>query len=133
MELGPAMPDRWRIVQALGYKEQIWNPYEGHNPLKGDLPIWGDDWFFSITAVSDTLVEPRRFPVPVGVATTDRPASLDLITEGESTILNQQLLTEFVLYQGDTTFRPIWLSPQSIIKSKSDSISDATVLSVTKA
>jgi hypothetical protein len=106
MELGPAMPDRWRIVQALGYKEQIWNPYEGHNPIKGDLPIWGDDWFFSITAVSDTLVEPRRFPVPVGVATTDRPASLDLITEGESTILNQQLLTEFVLYQGDTTFRP---------------------------
>ena len=91
MELGPAMPDRWVIVQALGYKEQIWNPYEGHNPIKGDLPIWGDDWFFSITAVSDTLVEPRRFPVPVGVATTDRPASLDLITEGESTILNQQL------------------------------------------
>ena len=44
--------------------------------------------------------------MPVGVATTDRPASLDLITEGESTILNQQLLTEFVLYQGDTTFRP---------------------------
>ena len=47
MELGPAMLDRWRIVQALGYKEQIWNPYEGHNPLKGDLPIWGEDWFFS--------------------------------------------------------------------------------------
>lgn len=48
MELGPAMPDRWRIVQALGYREQIWNPYEGHNPLKGDLPIWGEDWFFSL-------------------------------------------------------------------------------------
>ena len=65
---GPAIPDRWRIVQALGYEEQIRNPYEGHNPIKGDLPIWGEDWFFSVTAISDTIVEPRRFPVPVGIA-----------------------------------------------------------------
>ncbi len=100
------MPDRWRIVQALGYEEQLWNPYDGHNPIKGDVPMWGEDWFFSLTAVSDTLVEHRRLPVPVGVSTTAGPESLDLITEGRSTILNQQLLTEFVLYKGDTTFRP---------------------------
>ena len=69
LEDGPAIPDRWRIVQTLGYKEQI-QPYAAHNLLKGDLPVFGKDWFFSITGVSDSLVEPRRFPLPVGVATT---------------------------------------------------------------
>lgn len=106
IELGPAVPDRWRIVQALGYKEQILNPYAAHNPLKGDLPIWGDDWFFSLTAISDTLIEPRRFPLPVGVATTLDPGRYDLISESRSLILNQQILTEFVVYKGDTTFKP---------------------------
>jgi hypothetical protein len=106
LENGPAVPDRWRIVQALGYKEQILNPYAAHNPLKGDLPVFGKDWFFSLTGVSDSLVEPRRFPLPVGVATTNRAGDYDLITEGRSLILNQQLLTEFVLYKGNTTFKP---------------------------
>jgi len=106
IELGPAVPDRWRIVQALGYKEQILNPYAAHNPLKGDLPIWGDDWFFSLTAISDTLIEPRRFPLPVGVATTLDPGRYDLISESRSLILNQQILAEFVVYKGDTTFKP---------------------------
>ena len=106
MDLGPAIPDRWRIVQALGYEEQILNPYAAHNPLKGDLPIWGEDWFFSVTAISDTIVEPRRFPVPVGIASTARPGSQDLIGRGKSTVMATTLLTEFVLYKGNTTFKP---------------------------
>ena len=62
LEDGPAIPDRWRIVQTLGYKEQILNPYAAHNPLKGDLPVFGKDWFFSVTGVSDSLVDPGDFP-----------------------------------------------------------------------
>ena len=106
IELGPAVPDRWRIVQSLGYKEQTLNPYDGHNPLKGDLPVFGEDWFFSITAISDTLIEPRRFALPVGIATTVAPNQYDLVSESKSLILNQQVLTEFVLYKGNTTFKP---------------------------
>jgi len=106
IELGPTVPDRWRIVQALGYEEQWLNPYRGHNPLKGDLPVYGDDWFFSLTAISDTLIEPRRFPLPVGIATTLEPGRYDIISESRSLILNQQLVTEFVFYKGDTTFKP---------------------------
>lgn len=107
IELGPAVPDRWRIVQALGYQEQILDPYAGHNPLKGDLPVFGEDWFFAITAISDTIVEPRTFPIPVGNATTVRPDGLDLVADGgDGYLFAQTLLTEFVLYQGDTTFRP---------------------------
>ncbi len=106
IEIGPAVPDRWRIVQALGYREQIIDPYAGHNPLKGDLPVFGDDWFFSITALSDTIIEPRRFPIPIGNATTSRPDGLDLVADGDGFVFAQTVLTEFVLYQGDTTFRP---------------------------
>ena len=101
-----AVPDRWRIVQSLGYREQIHDPYAAHNPLKGDLPVWGEDWFISVTAISDSLIEPRRFPLPVGIATTNQSGALDLVSEAKSLILNQQFLTEFVIYKGDTTFKP---------------------------
>ncbi len=37
------------------------------------LGLAGHDWFFVVGAVSDTVVEPRTFPIPVGVQTTDRP------------------------------------------------------------
>lgn len=104
--LGPAVPDRWRIVQAVGVEANLWDPYNGQNVLKGDMPMWGDDWFYSIIAISDTIIEPRRFPVPVGVATTSRAGSLDTIGEGEFTILAENLIIENVIYKGDTVFRP---------------------------
>ena len=106
LDLGPAVPDRWRIVQQVGVKSNLWDPYNGQNPLKGDMPVWGDDWFYSIIAISDTVVEPRRFPIPVGNATTARANSLDTIGSGETTILAQNLIIENVFYKGDTVFRP---------------------------
>ncbi|MGJ8693600.1 MAG: hypothetical protein ACSHW0_14125 [Thalassotalea sp.] len=106
IELGPMVPDRWRIVEALGVETDLWNPYDGHNPIKGDMPIWGDDWFYSLIAISDTVVEPRNIPLPVGNATTTRPDSLDTIGHGDSTIFSQTLIFEHVIYQGDTVFRP---------------------------
>ena len=104
--LGPAVPDRWRIVQQVGVKSNLWDPYNAQNSLKGDMPVWGDDWFYSIIAISDTVVEPRRFPIPVGGATTARVNSLDTIGSGETTILAQNLIIENVFYKGNTVFRP---------------------------
>jgi len=93
------VPDRWRIMQSLcpakGGDESIYtlfgalrnnchstlNPYN-QNVLKGDKPIpadkkpgflKGDDWFFVANLISDTVFEPRSFPIPVGVQTTERP------------------------------------------------------------
>lgn len=106
LDLGAPVPDRWRIVEAIGITTNLWDPYSGHNPLKGDLPMWGDDWFYSLIAISDTVIEPRRFPIPVGGATTARAGSLDTIGDGETTILSQNLIIENVLYKGDTVFRP---------------------------
>lgn len=105
-ELGPPVPDRWRIVEAVGIKTNLWDPYGGHNPLKGDLPMWGEDWFYTIIAISDSIVEPRRFPVPVGGVTTLRAGSLDTIGRGETTILATNLIFENVIYKGNTVFRP---------------------------
>ncbi len=35
------MPDRWRIVDTLGYKERWWDPYN-RNVLKADKPVAGE-------------------------------------------------------------------------------------------
>lgn len=106
VDFGPAVPDRWRIVETIGITTNLWDPYNAHNPLKGDMPVWGKDWFYSIIGISDTIVEPRRFPIPVGNATTSRSGSLDTIGAGETLIMAQSLILENVFYKGDTIFRP---------------------------
>ena len=106
ISLGPPIPDRWRIVRAVGVESNLWDPYNGQNVLKGDVPAWGKDWFYSVIAISDTIVEPRRFPIPVGVSTTARSDSLDTIGLGDTTILAQTFIIENVVYKGNTTFKP---------------------------
>ncbi len=105
LDLGPPVPDRWRIMDAF-YKENLLDPYANNNVLKGDKPIFGTDWFFSVLAVSDTVLEPRRFPVPVGNATTADTGALNTVGDGDQFVFNQNLILEFVLLQGDTVFRP---------------------------
>lgn len=102
----PPVPDRWRIVDTLGYKTNLWDPYHGNNPLKADKPVFGEDWFFNLGVISDTVISPRRFPVPVGNATTSRPGSLDTQGDGELMVYNENLIVEMVLYKGNTVFRP---------------------------
>ena len=106
ISLGPPIPDRWRIVRAVGVEPNWWDPYNGQNVLKGDVTGWGKDWFYSIIAISDTIAEPRRFPIPVGVSTTARSDSLDTIGLGDTTILAQTFIIENVVYKGNTTFKP---------------------------
>jgi hypothetical protein len=101
-----AYPDRWRLVSLLGYPEDLTNPWRGNNWLKGDRPTFGEDWFASLTGISDTIVEPRRFPVPVGGPVTQDPGQLDTIGDGEQLVLSETLLMEGVLYKGDTVFMP---------------------------
>ena len=100
------VPDRWRLSESLGlaHKERFFDPYN-QNTYKGDRPLCvpseeekerrakagltkchtprllglkSEDWFLVLGATSDTVVEPRSFPIPVGVQTTERPGSLDV-------------------------------------------------------
>ncbi|MCW6529025.1 hypothetical protein NED98_02090 [Sphingomonas sp. MMSM20] len=110
------VPDRWRLIESLGLVKERWfDPYR-QNRLKGDrpidrdkvkwLPIKGDDWFFVANAVSDTVIEPRTFPIPVGVQTTQRPGSNDVFGRDTSLVLSQTFIAGVSLVKGATAFKP---------------------------
>jgi hypothetical protein len=98
-------PDRWRIMQGLGARAPWYDPYN-QNELKGDLPIRSPDWFVNLGAISDTLLEARRLPTPVGPQSTDRPGSVDVFGRGKQSTLVETLIVSMSLLKGDTTFRP---------------------------
>jgi hypothetical protein len=98
------MPDRWRIVDALGYRSNLLDPYN-RNPLKADKPFHGD-WFFNASVLSDSTYEYRNLVSAVGSASTERAGSNDVFGHAGGYALSENLATDLVLYEGDTTFRP---------------------------
>ncbi len=127
------VPDRWRLIQSLGLvKEDALDPYN-QNTYKGDRPLCiptgqeqerrrheglpkcrtpkllgltGEDWFFSINAASDTVIEPRSFPIPVGNQSTSRPDSNDVFGRPYSNVLSQTFIFGASLTKGYTAFKP---------------------------
>lgn len=120
------IPDRWRLVTALCPDKNFvglqavchsrFDPYH-QNPLKADvpiqldkkpffLPITGDDWFFGINAISDTVVEPRSFPTPVADQTSSYPGAIDTFGRDRSLVLAQTGLFGFGLTKGSTAYKP---------------------------
>lgn len=110
------LPDRWRLIESLGLvRENLFDPYN-QNTYKGDrpinrakvpwLPITGDDWFFVANLISDTVYEPRSFPIPVGVQTTERPDRNDVFGDTFSQVFSQTFLAGFALLKGSTTYMP---------------------------
>jgi len=128
------VPDRWRIMQTLcpdkskrndiseygifgGLRHtcrSTLNPY-AQNVLKGDKPIpedkkpsflKGDDWFFVVNAISDTIIEPRSFPIPVGVQTTERTNNIDVFGRSGSEVYAQTFITGVALIKGSTAYKP---------------------------
>ncbi|WP_144037802.1 hypothetical protein [Sphingopyxis sp. KK2] len=127
------VPDRWRLIESLGVVKERWfDPYH-QNTYKGDraicipsaeeqelreragearcktpkfLGLKGDDWFFIANLVSDTVFEPRTFPIPVGVQTTSRPGSLDVFGKNRSFVAAQTFIAGVALIKGSTAFKP---------------------------
>jgi hypothetical protein len=99
------VPDRWRIMESLGFRHSLLDPYN-QNVLKADKPIRGNDHFFNLSLISDSLVEPRSIPTPVGPQGTGDPGSLDLFGDIDQTILAQNAIVSLDYYIGDTTFKP---------------------------
>jgi hypothetical protein len=110
------IPDRWRLIQGLGLvEEDILDPYN-QNTYKGDrpinrakvpwLPIKEDDWFFVANLISDTVYEPRTFPIPVGIQTTEDPDRLDVFGNDFSNVLSQTFIGGFALLKGSTAYKP---------------------------
>ena len=127
------VPDRWRLIETLGVVKERWfDPYN-QNTLKGDRPLCiptpeeqakrreegrpkcrtprflgldEDEWFFVVNAISDTVVEPRTFPIPVGVQTTAEPGSNDVFGRNDSLVLSQSFIAGVALVKGSTAYMP---------------------------
>lgn len=99
------VPDRWRIMEALGLNSPWYDPYN-QNVLKGDKPFHGDDWFFSFTGISDTLIEPRGIATPVGPQSGSDTGSNDVLGDTDQVIAAQTVIASVLLYKGDTAFKP---------------------------
>lgn len=116
------IPDRWRLIDAVTdiegnpvIRESLLDPYN-QNTYKGDrpinrekvpwLPIKGDDWFFVVNAISDTVYEPRTFPIPVGIQTTEDPDRLDVFGDDFSTVFSQTFIIGAALLKGSTAYKP---------------------------
>ena len=128
-----AIPDRWRLAQTLGLVNQRWwDPYN-QNTLKGDRPLClptdeeqarrraagiprcatprflgldEPDWFFVASAISDTVIEPRSFPIPGGVQTTGNADENDVFGRDNSIVGAQTFIFSAALIKGSTTFSP---------------------------
>lgn len=99
------VPGRWRIMETLGFKFPWYDPYN-QNILKGDLPIDNKDHFLVFTGISETIVQPRSIPTPVGPQSTGRPGELDVFGHVNQLIFKQNFITSIDYYHGDTTFKP---------------------------
>ncbi|PZQ57950.1 MAG: hypothetical protein DI570_18940, partial [Phenylobacterium zucineum] len=101
------VPDRWRLAGALGVTKPRWYDPYNQNFWKGDIPIKGThDWFFAFSGISDTVIEPRSFPIPVGVQTTSRPGSIDVFGKDTSLVLAQTVIAAASFIKGSTAYKP---------------------------
>jgi hypothetical protein len=127
------VPDRWRLIETLGIVRERWYDPYNQNTYKGDRPIcirsaeldarraaegrprcrtptWlnlkTDEWFFPISVISDTVIEPRSFPIPVGVQTTERPDSNDVFGKNDSLVVAQTFILSASLLKGSTAYKP---------------------------
>lgn len=128
------VPERWRLSETLGVarRERFFDPYN-QNTYKGDRPLCiatdeeqerrakegepkcrtpkilglkSHDWFLNLGLTSDTVIEPRSFPTPVGVQTTDRPGSNDVFGRSHSEAAVQTFIFSASLIKGYTAYRP---------------------------
>jgi len=99
------IPDRWRLVDMLGLVQERWYDPYNQNTYKADKPLH-DDWFLNLSLISDTVLEPRNVPTPVGPQTSDGAGAVDVLGSDEQLIFVENLIMQAVYYKGDTIFRP---------------------------
>ena len=105
-----SVPDRWRIMDGLGFKFPWYDPYN-QNVLKGDKPFapfakWGADWFLALSGIADSLLEARRLPTAVGAQSSARTGANDVFGQARQTVLVQTIILSVAVIKGDTTFKP---------------------------
>lgn len=98
------IPDRWRLIEAVGVNERWYDPYN-QNTYKADRPLH-DDWFLNVSVILDSVWEPRKLPTPVAPQVSSSPGTLDVFGGRTQTLWNENLILALVYYKGDTVYRP---------------------------
>jgi hypothetical protein len=107
--------DRWRIgfpdwtryedasyfADAPYQLGHWWDPYN-QNVLKGDYPILGQHTFFVLTAVSESLIEPRQTPFAATL-----PDNSTAFGRFNQFLYEQYFSLGLELFHGDAAFRPV--------------------------
>jgi len=111
--------DRWRIAfpeydrygdkgargRDIPFRRGRWyNPYE-QNVLKGDRPIFGDDYFLILSGVSTSTIEIRRTPSGNNVSSNE-PDSNNFFGRPESLSFNETVQLSVEFFKGQTVFQP---------------------------
>lgn len=108
--------DRWRLgfpdwnryerplKDAPFTSGRWWDPYN-QNVLKGDYPVFGQQYFLAVSAISDSLAEFRRIPLPSNVSAAD-PGQDEFFGSGDQIFLSQNFILSLEFFKGDTAFRP---------------------------
>jgi len=109
-------PDRWDAPMPtwnrygkpgeFPYTKSHWYDPFNRNRIKGDQPIFGQNWFLNVTGTSLSGISVQRLPVPSGVS-AEQPDSEGFFGKGEQFFASQAFLFSFDLFQGDTSFRPV--------------------------
>lgn len=100
------LPDRWRLLDALGLMSPRWYDPYNQNTLKGDRPVRNGDEFLTLSLISDSVIEARRLPTPVAPQSPSGSGANDIFGGDTQTVLNQNLVLGLIYLRGDTTFRP---------------------------
>src|SRR5207245_10477711 len=93
--------DRWRLgfpdwnryerpIEAPYVRGRWWDPYS-QNVLKGDYPVIGQHYFLSVSAISDSLLELRRIPLPSNVSAA-KPGKAEFFGTGDQIFFNQNFI-----------------------------------------
>lgn len=130
----PGQWDRYlqKDLAETPYEENtpyLWHPYY-QSVLKGDLPIFGQDIFASITVQNITDIEVREIPLPSGVSTA-RPFSSEFFGDNQTTVINSNTAVTFDLFRGETSFKPVeWLfRAQPVFNTNYVSFNETTLVS----
>jgi hypothetical protein len=109
-------PNRWEVPMPawdrygkngeFPYTQHHWYDPFNRNRIKGDEPIFGQQWFFNFTGTSLTGIDIRRLPVPSGVS-AEQPGENQFFGRGEQGFVSQSFRLSADLFEGDTSFRPV--------------------------
>ncbi|MFL6585189.1 MAG: hypothetical protein ACJ8KU_11810, partial [Chthoniobacterales bacterium] len=84
---------------------RFWHPYL-QSKLKGDAPIFGQDYFLNLTVSDFAQFEARRLPTPSGVSAA-QPNSSEFFGRSEQYFASNDFSIGVDFFKGETAFKPV--------------------------